>query len=130
MVKHRPHPRPLVLRAARAEPEPWLIGAFLLLFGVALAAAMPQIAGAIRGAVADAAGRTSEAAQKPRVQVRVVAVRIVLPTPSGGVAGALVAESGAVFGFAAADAPRFVFDIGKQIEARGVRARAPPTIAA
>lgn len=65
-------------------PEAWLLGAFLVFFGVAVASAMPAIAAAARTAAADAARGVSNEQLKIRVVVRaeVRSQRLVLPPTS------------------------------------------------
>ena len=64
------------LRSARVRPDSWLVGAFLVLLGVAVSAALPQISGAVRTVVADAAkSGTAERAQRPTVRLHFIGVR-------------------------------------------------------
>lgn len=118
-------------RVLRAEGgvEPWLVGTFLVLFGAAIAAAMPQISAAVRAAATDAAAKgqnASDAAPTVRVQVRLLAVRFVPPPPVGGDVASPCADDAKV---AAAGSPFLpaVADHSRQIRTRGIRARAPPS---
>jgi len=60
-------------------PDAWFVGAFLVLFGAAIAAAMPAIAGAVRTAVADGVHGKTDTAQRVVVRARFTAVRLVEP---------------------------------------------------
>lgn len=114
--------------AAPARPEPWLVGAFLVLFGVAVSAAMPRISLAVQAAIANAAkapAPTREAAQKPSLRIAIVVVRIADPVLGGAdVLPTSVAPS-AETGQAAVH-PRAV-DLSALVRERVVRARAPPS---
>lgn len=117
--------------AVTARPESWLVGAFLFLFSVAITAAMPQISGAVRSAVADAAKNApgAEAAQRPTVRLRLLAVRLVEPKAAGD---DVIVPEGAFAYAALQSAPRFAasIDLARQIRARGINARAPPALSA
>lgn len=114
--------------APSARPEPWLVGAFLVLFGMAVSAALPQISLAVQAAVANATkapAPTREAAQKPRLRVVAVVVRIADPVFSG----ADVLPHAAVPAIEATQAavhPRAI-DLSALVRERIVRARAPPS---
>jgi hypothetical protein len=131
MAQNRVHIAKVQLRAERARPEPWLVGAFLVLFGVAVSAAMPQIAGAVRLAVANAAKTgTADSAQRPSIRLHVLVVKAVEPKVPGGHDVAFAALS------AFADAPssdRFFVrpvDAAARIRSHGFSARAPPAFSA
>jgi hypothetical protein len=118
--------------ALKARPESWLVGAFLVLFGVAISAAMPQISAAVRGAVADAAknGQGADQAQRPGIRFRLLAVRFVEPKASGAHDDFIPAHSSssAVSEPASRLAP--AFDLARHIRARGINVRAPPALRA
>jgi hypothetical protein len=116
-----------VLRSARVRPDSWLVGAFLVLFGVAVSAALPQITGAIRTAVADAAkSGATERAQRPTVRLHFVGVRLLQPKVPGGhdfvpatiAPVAVVAVNDRIFARPA--------DLAARAQERGFSARAPP----
>jgi hypothetical protein len=116
----------------KARTESWLVGAVLMLFGVAVAAAMPQISAAVRGAVADAAnsGQGADTAQRPVLRLRLLAVRLIEPKASDG-QDDLVPQSIFVSVLVQqAVAPSHAFDLAGHIRARGIRARAPPALRA
>jgi len=115
------------LRSARVRPDSWLVGAFLVLFGVAVSAALPQITGAIRTAVADAAkSGTAERAQRPTVRLHFIGVRVVQPKVPGGhdfvpatiPSVAIVAVNDRIFSRPS--------DLAARVQERGFSARAPP----
>jgi hypothetical protein len=77
--------------------------------------------------VTDAATkRQSDAAPTVRVQVRVLAVRF-MPQPSADADFALPAASDEATTTAGSSLLPAVSDLSRQIRARGVRARAPPS---
>lgn len=124
-VRHNVRAR--VLRAGDGL-EPWLVGAFLVFFSAAIAAAMPQISAAVRAAVTDSAAKgqnAADAAPTVRVQVRLLALRFVPPPSAGGDVVLPVADDVAP---AVAGSPLVpaVADHSRQIRARGIRTRAPP----
>jgi len=115
------------LRSARVRPDSWLVGAFLVLFGVAVSAAVPQITGAVRTAVADAAkSGTTERAQRPTVRLHFIGVRALQPKLLGGhdfvpataSSVAIVAVNDRIFARPT--------DLAARAAERGFRARAPP----
>jgi hypothetical protein len=114
--------------APSARPEPWLVGAFLVLFGMAVSAAMPQISLAVQAAVTNAGKAQSparETAQKQSSRVAVAFVRTADPVFGGAdalpphVVWATDLHHAAVH-------PRAI-DLSALIEERIVRARAPPS---
>ena len=124
------HQSPDVPRIAGSQ-DSWLVGAFIFLFGVAVAAAMPEIAGAVRNAVADAANSaqgTAVAAQRIVVRARFLAVRLVEPKaePKTGGHEFLSLPQQAVVALPG----RLVFarleDARARVSQRGYHARAPP----
>lgn len=118
------------LRVTRAAPESWLVGALLILFGVAVTAAIPPISAAIRGALADAqnAAQSAERAdRKVSIRLRFVSVRLVEPSAPDVVAAEVAPErlvdlSGNHKEFARPH------DLAAQIRLRGFSARAPPAL--
>lgn len=114
--------------APLARPEPWLVGAFLVLFGMAVSAAMPQISLAVQAAAANAAKApvpTREAAQKARLRVVAVVVRTVDQVPGGPDALTPTAVP-TIEADQAAVHPRAI-DLSVLVRERIVRARAPPS---
>jgi hypothetical protein len=116
----------------RMRPDSWLVGAFLVLFGVAISAAIPQISAAVRSAVADAAknGPGADAAHRPGLRIRLLAVRLVEPKTPGNLDG-FVPHS--IFAFVAvpqAALPATALDVAQQIRALGINVRAPPALRA
>lgn len=114
------------LRMARAAPESWLVGALLILFGVAITTAMPPISAAVRGTLADAANDTQgaeRAERKGSIRLRFVRVRLVDPgAPQGNTA--VVAPGDAFSGNHEIFARPI--DLAAQVRLRGFSARAPP----
>jgi hypothetical protein len=111
----------------RARTDSWLIGAFLVLFGVAVSAALPQITGAVRTAVADAAkSGATDKAQRPAVRLHFAGLRIVLPNLSGG--HDFVPTAVPVVAFVAVNNRIFArpTDLAARAQERGFSARAPP----
>lgn len=114
--------------APSARPEPWLVGAFLVLFGMAVSAAMPQISLAVQAAVANAAKAQAparETAQKPTSRVAFAVVRTTDPV-FGGTDALPPAAARATGVDQAAVHPRAI-DLSALIRERIVRARAPPS---
>jgi hypothetical protein len=127
--------RPNELAADAFRPvrgsESWLVGAFLLLFGVAVAAAMPAIAGAVRQAVADEANTAqgkADAARRVVVRARFVAVRTIEPKAGSDLLTAPSAP--VVFDFGEARLSPTLADAGVRATRHGYHARAPPPSAA
>ena len=119
------------LRVTRAVPESWLVGALLILFGVAVTAAIPPISAAIRGALAaqNATQGTERADRKVSIRLRFVSVRLVEPrAPEAGDVPA------APDGLADVGSNHVEFvrpgDLAAQIRLRGFSARAPPALIA
>lgn len=118
------------LRMPRAVPESWLVGALLILFGVAITAAMPPISAAVRGAVSDAAAKDAQgierADRKASVRLRFVAVKLVEPAaPQGGHAFAVAPDDAVAIVPHDAIFARPI-DLAAQVRLRGFSARAPP----
>ena len=120
-----------VLHSMRGPADSWLLGAFLVLFGVAVAAALPSISVSIRGAMADGAKGTpgdAQAEHRATVRVRLHIARLVQANAAGG--NDFLAESAVVAPVRIADArllPRLA-DLAQRIEERGFSARAPPLV--
>lgn len=115
------------LRSARVRLDSWLVGAFLVLFGVAVSAAMPPISSAVSAAVADATKNgATEPAQRPGVRLHFVGVRALLPNvpsgpdfvPAAPPSAAVVAVNDRIFARPT--------DLAARVQERGFRARAPP----
>ncbi len=114
------------LRSARV-PDSWLVGAFLVLLGVAVSAALPQISGAVRSVVADAAkSGTVERAQRPTVRLHLVGVRLVQPkVPAGHEFVPTAVPSVAIVAVNDRILTRPT-DLAARAQERGFNARAPP----
>ena len=115
------------LRSARVRPDSWLVGAFLVLIGVAISAALPQISGAVRTVVADAAkSGTAERVQRPSIRLHLVGVRVAQPkvpaghdfVPAAVPSVAIVAVNDRIFARPT--------DLAARVQERGFSARAPP----
>lgn len=109
----------------RVRPDSWLVGAFLVLFGVAVSAAMPQIAGAVRLAVASKAG-TADTAQRPSIRVHVLLVKAVQPQVPGGQDLSYPPASTSLFAPPDERLSSSPLDLAARIAQRGYSARAPP----
>lgn len=106
-------------------PPPWLVGAFIVLFGVALAAAMPSIAAAA-GSRAEAVNAHSLAGERIVVRAKVQILRVILPATSGGTDIVQAFENTApVAPPMGRIAPRLV-DLSTLSAERGIKIRAPP----
>ncbi|MBL8782225.1 MAG: hypothetical protein JNL06_14910 [Alphaproteobacteria bacterium] len=115
------------LRDARVRPDSWLIGAFLVLFGVAVSASLPQITGAVRTAVADAAkSGATDKAQRPTIRQHLAGLRVVLPKLFGG--HDFVPTAAPSVAFVAVNNRVFArpTDLAARAQERGFSARAPP----
>jgi hypothetical protein len=111
----------------RVRSDSWLIGAFLVLFGVAVSAALPQITGAVRTAIADAAkSSATDKAQRPGIRQHFAGLRIVLPKLAGG--HDFVPTAAPVLAFVAVNNRMFArpADLAARAQQRGFSARAPP----
>jgi hypothetical protein len=116
-----------VLRDVRVRPDTWLVGAFLVLFSVAVSAALPQITGAVRTAVADAAkSGPADRAQRPAIRQHFEGLRVVLPNFSGG--HDFVPTAAPFVAFVAVNDRIFArpADLAARAQERGFSARAPP----
>lgn len=116
------------VRAQRARPDSWLVGAFLVLFGVAVSAAMPQIAGAVRLAIANSSktGGTADTAQRPSIRLHILAVKAVEPKLSGGQDVSYPLASAWIFAPSRNRISLQPVDLAARIQQRGFSARAPP----
>lgn len=121
------------LRPMRGPADSWLLGALLVLFGVAVAAALPPISASIRTAMADAAKGTpgdAQAEHRVTVRVRLHIVRAVQAHAGGG--NDFLSESVVAAPVRSDDArlsPRPI-DLAARIEERAYSARAPPRLSA
>lgn len=119
-----------VAPVARVSPDSWLVGAFLVLVGVALAAAAPQILEAVRVSVANAASAgeaSTKAAQRPTIRVSVVAVRWLEPKAGGGLDAVLAPVSRPTAKFLSDTIFSRPVDVRARVQERGFSARAPPS---
>lgn len=114
-------------RGVRA-PDSWLVAAFLALFSVAVAAAMPQISVAVRAAVdgSKAAQGLADAKDRSGVRVRGIVIRALTPKASGSPFAVLPTLSAAVAPPLSPSATVLLIDFAARIRARGIAARAPP----
>jgi type II secretory pathway pseudopilin PulG len=114
----------------RAVPESWLVGALLILFGVAITAALPPISAAVRGAMTDAAAKDAQgierAERKASLRLRLVAVRLVEPAAPQGAHAVPVAPDNAVAILRNHAIFARPIDLAAQVRLRGFSARAPP----
>ena len=120
----------VTLQITRVRADSWVVGAFLVLVGVAVSAAAPQILSAVRLAVAQAADAGStprETVQRPQVRVSLSRIHLVEPTAPNGhdvLAGrALAAAPGALGDKVYVRS----IDHAAQIARLGFSARAPPS---
>ena len=118
-----PHPM-------QGPAEPWLLGAFLVLFGVAVAAALPAIASSTRTAMADEVNGPRGAAAEHRATIR---VRLhITPLMQANAAGGndFLPSSSAVapIRFDGARPSPYQIDLAARTDERGFSARAPPRI--
>jgi hypothetical protein len=113
----------------KGPADSWLLGAFLVLFGVAVAAALPPISASIRAAIADAAKGTPGSAQaEHRATVR-VRFHIARATQTASAGDGHILSEGAVVAPIAFDSARIeprLIDLASRIDERGFSARAPP----
>jgi len=132
-LKDEPYHRmPDASRIARSG-EPWLLGAFLVFFGVAVAAAMPAVAGAVRSAMADAAGAApgkTETAQRVVIRARFFVLPTVEPkAPAGHDLISPAFPDASIVVANAPVSPRRI-DARALLSKRGFHARAPPHLSA
>lgn len=113
-------------------PESWVLAAFLALFSVAVAAAMPQISVAVRAAVdgSKSAHGTADAKDRSSVRVRGIVIRALTPKASGSSLAIVAPPSSAVAQPLSPRATVLHVDLAAQIRARGIAARAPPALSA
>lgn len=117
------------LRSARGRPDSWLVGTLVVLLGLAVSAAMPQIAGAVRAAVVDAAKPATgsrDAAQRPSVRLAFIGVRVVEPKISGGHDLFVQAPHGEAPAVSLGNIFARPIDLAAHVRERGINARAPP----
>lgn len=117
------------LRSTRGRPDSWLVGALVVLLGLAVTAAMPQISGAVRAAVVDAAKPSTghrDAAQRPSVRLAFIGVRVVEPKISGGHDLFALAPQGEASAASSGNLFARPFDLAAHVRERGINARAPP----
>lgn len=115
-------------RALRGGHESWLVAAFLALFSVAVAAAMPQISVAVRTAIDGNKPSLGHADAKDRAGVRVrgISVRALTPKAFGGSVAVIPPTSSAVALPLSPLATATHADLAALIRSRGIAARAPP----
>jgi hypothetical protein len=111
--------------ATPVRGEPWFLGAFLVLFGIAVSSAMPQISLAVQAAVANAskpAQASRDAASRPTAGGVVIVDHRALAGPGAVDLPSPVAAASAT----GAEAQVFVLDLAQFVRQRVVNARAPP----
>ena len=116
-----PHPM-------QGPAEPWLLGAFLVLFSVAVAAALPAIASSIRTAMADEVNGTQGGVVEHRATVR-VRVHFAQAMQANAAGGNDALPSSSVVALVRLDGARpslHQIDLSARTEERGFSARAPP----
>jgi len=117
------------LRSARGRPDSWLVGTLVVLMGLAVTAAMPQITGAVRAAVVDAAKPATgsrDAAQRPSVRLVFIGVRVAEPRISGGYDLFALAPQSETPAVSSGNVFARPFDLAAHVRERGINARAPP----
>ena len=121
-----PVTRPFTITLQDERTPPWLISAFIVLFGVTLAAAMPAIAAAASGKFAAA---SSERLFPERIVVRakIKVFRAVQPkAPDGHDLIQITLVNVAPLPFGDERVTPRPHDPGAEIASRGIRIRAPP----
>lgn len=120
------------LRGIRPGTESWLVAAFLALFTVAVASAMPQISLAVRAAVDGGKSAQGHADAKDRsgVRVRSIVVRALTPKAFGPSFALSTPHSSTVALPLSPSATVAPVDFAARIRARGIAARAPPAVRA
>jgi hypothetical protein len=119
--------KPFTIALEDERTPPWLISAFIVLFGVTLAAAMPAIAAAAK---ANPAAASSERATPERIVIRAKLTIFRLVPPNSATGDDLIQVSSIEAPAPSRSArllPRAT-DAGEAIASRGIRIRAPPVL--
>jgi hypothetical protein len=106
------------------QTPPWLVSAFIVLFGITLAAALPAIAAA--NAAPSAVGGNQAAPERILVRAKVTIFRALQPKAPGGHDLAQVSLPPLPIAFAVERTTARLVDRGAAIAQRGIRSRAPP----
>jgi hypothetical protein len=122
-----PVTKPFTIALQDDRTPPWLMGAFLVLFGVTLAAAMPAIAAAARQ---DGAAASSQRATPERLVIRakIAIFRALPPKTADGHDVIQVSHRLAPVAVAREPLLQRAIDAGAAIGSRGIRIRAPPAL--
>ena len=115
----------------REPADSWLLGALLVFFSVAVAAALPPITASIRTAMADAAKGTqgkTDVGHRDTVRAQLHAARAALANAASGSDFLPETAPVAPAPIAGADVFDRPFDFAQRIEERGFSARAPPQV--
>ncbi len=116
--------RPFSIALKDEQTPPWLVSAFIVLFGITLAAALPAIAAA--NAAPAAASGSQALPERIIVRAKVTIFRALQPKAPGGHDLAQVSLPPLPIAFAVERPTARLIDRGAAIAARGVRSRAPP----
>jgi hypothetical protein len=122
------------VKKARAIPvqdqrtiSPWMVSTFLLVLGLAVAAAMPAIAAAAARSAADSAGNSHGArAEGIVVRAKIQIVRAILPNAASGDDLIAAPEAGGSLTLTNDRIRPRQHDAGAQTAERGIKIRAPP----
>lgn len=118
--------RPVIIALEDERTPPWLISAFIVLFGVTLVAAMPALAAAAK---ASPTAASSDRATPERIAIRakVTIFRALQPkAPGGPDLFSQVSLPPRPIAFAVERISARLIDRGAAIAQRGTRSRAPP----
>lgn len=116
--------RPFTITLKDEQTPPWLVSAFIVLFGITLAAALPAIAAA--NAAPAAASGSQALPERIIVRAKVTIFRALQPKAPGGHDLAQVSLPQAPIAFAVERPTARLIDRGAAIAQRGIRSRAPP----
>lgn len=116
--------RPFTIALEDEQTPPWLVSAFIVLFGIALAAALPAIAAASAAPAATSGNQTMP--ERIVVRAKVTIFRALQPKAQGGHDLAQVSLPPLPIAFALERTTARLIDQGATIAERGTRSRAPP----
>lgn len=117
--------RPFTIAVEDEQSPPWLVSAFIVLFGITLAAALPAIAAATVAAPVAATGNQA-IPERIIVRAKVTFFRALQPKAPGGYDLAQVSLPPLPIAFAVERVTARLVDRGAAIAQRGNRSRAPP----
>ena len=120
--------RPFTIAVENEQTPPWLVSAFIVLFGITLAAALPAIAAA--SAAPAAASGNQAIPERIVVRTKVTIFRALQPNAPSGHDLAQVSLPPLPVAFAVERTTARLVDRGAAIAQRGIRSRAPPADAA